>query len=222
MRAPVVGLGFLHVGRIAARRHLAEQTKGIDLVAALLVLASQVERLLPSCAASSTRPVESHTSPSGIAPRRWSETNFIEAAWSATLRSRGMASAVRFASAYAAPSDAATPWNDERRQPEGVADLQTLLQHRHGGGGVPLPEVNHPHAHARHDQTERVLARFGPAQRLLRPARCLRELAELGERPRQVGRALRHHRRHGRADMGEPPAASRALRDSRNVAAACR
>lgn len=41
----------------------------------------------------------------------WSETSFIAAAWSATLRSRGMASAGRFASAYAAPSDAAIPWN---------------------------------------------------------------------------------------------------------------
>jgi hypothetical protein len=32
--APVVGLRLLHVGRIAASGHLAEETKGVDLVAA--------------------------------------------------------------------------------------------------------------------------------------------------------------------------------------------
>ena len=66
---------------------------------------------LPSRAASSICPVASATSPSGMAPSRWSETSFIEAAWSATLRSRGMASVGRLASAYAAPRDAAIPWN---------------------------------------------------------------------------------------------------------------
>src|SRR5438128_2268525 len=39
-RAPIVGRGFSHAGRIAAGGHVAEETKGIDLVAALLVLAS--------------------------------------------------------------------------------------------------------------------------------------------------------------------------------------
>jgi hypothetical protein len=62
--------------------------------------------------------------------------------------------------------------------------LQTLLQRRQGSGDVPLPEADHSHSHARHDQTKRVLARFGPAQRRFRPACRLRELAELGERPR--------------------------------------
>ena len=117
-RAPEVGLCGLHVGGIAAGRHLAEEAKGVDLVAALPVAASQVERVLPSCAASSTPPVESNTSPSGMAPSRWSETKFIEAAWSATLRSRGMASVVRFASAYAAPRNAAIPWNTSAVSPK--------------------------------------------------------------------------------------------------------
>ena len=115
-----------------------------------------------------------------------------------------MASAVRFASAYAAPSDAAIPWNSERREPERVADLQALLQRRHGGGGVPLPEVDHPHPHARHDQSERVLQSLGEAQRLLRPARGLPELAELGERPRQIGRVDRHQRRQATGTEGVP------------------
>src|SRR2546428_2192039 len=47
-RAPVVGLGFLPVGRIAAREHLAEEAEGIDLVAALLVPPSEVERVPPA------------------------------------------------------------------------------------------------------------------------------------------------------------------------------
>ena len=97
-----------------------------------------------------------------------------------------------------------------------MADLRPCSSGGMASRGVPVPQVDHPHAHARRDQTERVLQCFGEAQRLFRAGALPPRTRRARRGTSQVGRAHRHLRRRAGATE-EAPAASRAPRTSRSV-----
>jgi hypothetical protein len=159
--APVVGLRLLHVGRIAARGHLAEEAKGIDLVASLFVLASQVERLSSELCRVLYSPCREPHLPKWNGSEQVVRDQLHRGGLVRHLAQKGNGLCGPIRERVCRPERCRDSVEDERGQPERVTDLQTVLERRHGGAGVPLPEVDHPHAHARRDQSERVLERFG-------------------------------------------------------------
>jgi hypothetical protein len=79
------------------------------------------------------------------------------AAWSATVRSKGECLLAPIRQRVRRSERRSDAVERECGEPEGMAHLQTLLERRHSGGRIALPEVDHSRAHVRKDQAYSVL-----------------------------------------------------------------
>ena len=135
-RAPVVGLGFLPVGRIAARGYLAEEAKSVDLVAALLVPCERGRARAPRAAPRPLFcPVESHTSPKRNGSEEMIRDQLHRSGLIGHLAQQGNGLCGPIRERVYRSERCCESVEIERGQPELVADLQALLQRQAGQRG---------------------------------------------------------------------------------------